>query len=142
MTGPQAKGPGGGIARFGAPTGDTFELLGWSLESPSAAPGDSLNGRLIWRADNAPRIDYTVFVHLMRDGKLVAQYDARPLAGAFPTTAWRPGEVVPDYFAVAVPADLTPGPADLVVGLYDLKTLRSLPVMRGDTWSLAAIEVR
>src|SRR5439155_20014103 len=110
--------------------------------SPTAAPGGSLHGQLIWRADSVPRIDYTVFVHLMRDGKLVAQYDARPLARAFPTIAWRPCEVVPDQFAVAVPADLTPGPADLVLGLYDLKTLRRLPVASGDTWSLTTIEVR
>jgi 4-amino-4-deoxy-L-arabinose transferase-like glycosyltransferase len=57
--------------------------------------------RLRWRA-NAPLPDnYTVFLHYLRDGELVAQADSQPAEGHYPTTLWQPGDVVNDDHYVA-----------------------------------------
>src|SRR5262249_17593761 len=135
---------GPAIVRFGPPAGgsDVLALLEWSVDRAGARPGATLRGELVWSAEATPRIDYTVFVHLVRDGKLIAQHDAPPRDGAYPTTAWRPGEVVPDAFSLQLPADLAPGMATLEIGLYDLRTLRRLPRPGGDAWNLATIEIR
>jgi hypothetical protein len=131
------------VARFGSPGSgsDVVALMDWSVDRAGAHAGATLRGELIWSAETTLRIDYTVFVHLVRDGKLIAQHDAPPRDGAYPTTAWRPGEVVPDAFSLSLPADLTPGPATLEIGLYDLTTLRRLPLSGGDSWNLATIEI-
>jgi hypothetical protein len=77
--------------------------------------------------------DYTVFVHV-RDAKgaKVAQRDAQPLDGNYPTHQWRAGETVIDPYRIDLPADLPPGEYRIVVGMYRLETLERLPVA-GDT---------
>jgi hypothetical protein len=39
----------------------------------------------------------------------VSAADAEPMSGAYPTTAWRPGEVVTDAYEIELPAGLPPG---------------------------------
>jgi hypothetical protein len=129
------------IVRFGTPPGDQIALAGWSIDQPAPAPGGTVRGRLIWQVERPPAIDYTVFVQVLRNGKLVAQTDAQPRAGAFPTTAFRSGQTVPDSFALALPSDLSPGPAQLIVGLYDVKTLARLPIPGGDAWPVTTLDV-
>jgi 4-amino-4-deoxy-L-arabinose transferase-like glycosyltransferase len=129
------------LVRFGTPPGDQIALAGWSIDQPAPAPGGTVRGRLIWQVERPPAIDYTVFVQVLRNGKLVAQTDAQPRAGAFPTTAFRPGQTVPDSFALALPSDLSPGPAQLIVGLYDVKTLARLPIPGGDAWPVTTLDI-
>jgi 4-amino-4-deoxy-L-arabinose transferase-like glycosyltransferase len=77
--------------------------------------------------------DYTVFIHV-RDAKgaNVAQRDAQPLGGDYPTHQWRAGETVIDPYRIDLPANLPPGEYRIVVGMYRLETLERLPVA-GDT---------
>jgi 4-amino-4-deoxy-L-arabinose transferase-like glycosyltransferase len=77
--------------------------------------------------------DYTVFIHV-RDarGANVAQRDAQPLGGDYPTHQWRTGETVIDPYRIDLPADLPPGEYRIVAGMYRLETLERLPVA-GDT---------
>ena len=66
-------------------------------------PGENgaIQVRLRWRA-NAPLTDnYTVFLHYLRDGELVAQADSQPAEGHYPTALWQSGDVVNDDHYVA-----------------------------------------
>lgn len=73
-----------------------------------------------WEATAAPDDDYTVFVHLLNEEMTqAAGADAPPVNGFYPTSLWRPGDVVDDTHLLAVPDDLAPGTYSLRVGWYD-----------------------
>ena len=74
---------------------------------------------LTWQAISPVAEDYTVFVHVLdAAGKIVAQHDSQPAASAWPTSAWRPGQIVVDPHPLVVPPDAR----RLEVGLYLLST--------------------
>ena len=112
--------------RLAAPLGDEMVLAAAVLPSRTIRAGESLRGRLYWRAPATPRLDYTVFVHLAREGKPFAQYDARPRGGRYPTSAWQPAETVPDDFVLTTGESIAPGEYRLLVGMYDLASGRRL----------------
>ena len=56
------------------------------------------------------------------DGQVVAATDAEPVSGAYPATAWRPGEVVADAYEIPLPAGLPPGDYVPLVIVYDPAT--------------------
>ncbi len=92
-------------------------LLGWSSEEQ----GDKLVVDLYWQAETAVTRNYTAFVHVLNEqGELVTQLD-RPPAG-YPTSDWRPGEVIIDRFAIPLPT----GAYRLQTGFYYLPTLEPL----------------
>jgi hypothetical protein len=123
----------------GANFGDQIELLSYDLASPDAPLAVTLQ----WRALRPPAADYTVFVHLLdAGGATVAQHDARPQGGAYPTSVWDGGEVVVDEHTLALPPDLPPGDYWLRVGLYLLETGERLPVTgNGDSIQLGPIQL-
>ena len=105
-------------ARLVLGNGITLQAYGWS------AQGGQLELDLRWQATATPTKDYTVYVHVLNGaGKLAAQADGQPRGGAFPTSAWRRGDVVDDPRSVAVP----PGDWTVEVGMYNLATLQRLP---------------
>lgn len=127
-----------------ATLGDAIELIGYTLQisAPNlmtvtsnsshfalTSPLSALNLTLFWRPMSTITTDYTIFLHL-RDGAgaTVAQQDSLPLAGAYPTSRWQPGEIVIDPFTLSLPADLPPGQYTLWAGMYQLDTLTRLPV--------------
>jgi len=89
--------------------GDVIELMGYTLQISAPkpltvmsntshfdlkAPLSTLNLTFFWRPISAVTTDYTVFLHLRnRAGATVAQQDGLSLAGAYPTSRWRPGEM-------------------------------------------------
>jgi len=80
---------------------------------------------LAWQAIAATAVDYTGFVHLLdAGGDLVAQTD-RPPAG-YPTSDWRPGEIIIDHFRVDLPSNMSPGTYPLRTGFYDPATVARL----------------
>jgi hypothetical protein len=118
----------------GASFDEEIELAGYSLEDVDG--GRKLT--LVWRAQeqptaDRPTADYTVFVHVLRpDGTCcVWQSDAMPRDNTYPTTRWRPGEVVVDPYAIVLPADLPPGEYAVEVGLYLAETGQRLGVSPG-----------
>jgi len=110
-----------------AQLGDSVRLEGYAITQSADPP--TLDLTLFWTPLAPMETDYTVFVHL-RDatGATVAQRDAQPLDGDYPTSRWRVGEVVIDPHRVELPSDLPPGEYQLRVGLYRLETLERLPV--------------
>jgi hypothetical protein len=107
--------------------GDGIELVGYALDA-----GETLRLTLYWRARTRLTAAYTVFVHA-RDahGHMVAQADAPPVEGLYPTDAWRPDQIVADTHTLHPSPDVT----SLAVGLYEPLSMRRLPVTddRGQT---------
>lgn len=108
--------------------GDAIALEGYTTV---VAPGGGvLTATLYWRVLAAPPDDYTVFVHAQdAAGGQLAQHDSPPRAGRYPTSAWRPGELIPDEH-VLISTTLTAGqPLWLAVGLYQPQTMERLPAV-------------
>jgi hypothetical protein len=63
-----------------------------------------------WQADETPALGYSVAVHLVAvdppqsDEDILAQADqSDPVENWYPTTSWRPGEIVRDQYLLSVP---------------------------------------
>ena len=99
--------------------GDHIWLDGYSLLTPSAAPGGIVQLALFWHGSAPIDQRYKVFVHLLDgNGNIVAQTDREPGSDLAPTNTWPPGEQVLDRYGVALPAELTSGVYPIVVGMY------------------------
>ncbi|MBK8834063.1 MAG: hypothetical protein IPO29_04160 [Anaerolineae bacterium] len=102
--------------------GARIELIGIKMPSVAAA-GESIAILPIWRARLNLKGDYTVFVHIFdNQRRLVAQTDAPPLGGTYPTRFWLASEIVPDRIEVPLPPGLNAGEYTVVIGLYDSAT--------------------
>lgn len=102
---------------------------------------DGLVLTLGWETGQPVGEDLTVFVHL-RDaaGGTVSQGDGPPCGGAWPTGLWPTGYPIEDGHSIPLPADLPAGRYTLVVGLYDPRTERRVPLTAGgDEVSLETI---
>ncbi|MBK6712073.1 MAG: glycosyltransferase family 39 protein [Chloroflexi bacterium] len=107
--------------------GDQAALIGYDLQPEGA----DLRLRLYWQALAPMAVDYTMFAHLLgADGELLAQHDAQPGNGRYPTTIWDSGEIVVEEIVLPVPPNTVP--ARIAVGLYRLDTLERLVVVGGD----------
>ena len=88
---------------------------------------------LYWKALDLVEQDYTVFTHVVgADGAVLAQQDNKPQGGGFPTRDWFPGDVIPDGYSLALPADAPPGDYGLEVGMYLLETASRLEAYDAD----------
>ncbi len=97
-----------------------FEVFLADSPPSQARPGNSIRVALALRAREEVSVNYTVFVHLLDPaGRIVAQVDTWPGAGAWPTANWVQGQVVQDVYTLTLPADAAAGDYRLAVGLYD-----------------------
>ncbi len=94
-----------------------IRLLGYDVTEQA---DETLALTLYWQSLETVEEDYTVFVHLVnpQSGAVVAQADAGPQDGTYPTSLWIPGEVVSDRHILLLPADLLSGEYVGRVGLY------------------------
>jgi 4-amino-4-deoxy-L-arabinose transferase-like glycosyltransferase len=136
------------IQLVNASLGDTIALRGYSVWDQHTATGGLLYLTLMWETSQSVGQNYKVFVHLLDgDGQLVSQRDSEPQNGLRPTATWQPGETVSDRVGLWLPASLSPGQYQLLMGMYDPETLERLPVYdasgqeAGDTISLGSITI-
>ena len=110
----------------GALFGEEIALAGYSL----TGDGATRMLELVWQAETQPTADYTVFVHVLNaDGTCCLwQADAMPRGGAYPTTRWRPGEVVVDAYEISLPEGAEIEEYGIEVGLYVAETGQRLGV--------------
>ena len=123
------------------PTDLTFDthirLIGFDLPQGTAYhAGDVLALTTAWNTDSALDKNATIGLYL-RDvnGNAVAQIDAQPGAGFYPTSQWQPNVPVWDNRAFRLPSDLPAGTYQLWVKLYDFNadlSIYDLPVTSGD----------
>lgn len=98
-------------------------LLGYEL---MCEPGGIYHLALYWKAEQPVDMDYTVFVHSLSGGERFAQADGPPAQGYYPTTVWRPGDIVCDERRLHLGGV---SDVELLVGLYrleDMSRLRTL----------------
>ena len=90
---------------------------------------------LTWQPQAAIQGDYTVFVQVL-DGadNILAQVDSQPQGGAWPTSTWRAGDVIPD--TLAWPEDVA-GWDRVILGLYGADGVR-LPLAAGGDFHVLA----
>jgi hypothetical protein len=120
-----------------ARVGDDFSLSRYALQYNPAT--HSLRLTLYWTGLAKTETDYTVFVHVLDSGGLVvAQKDAPPLDGAYPTSLWAPAEIVKDPYDLVIPADAH-GPFSIEIGMYTQPGLKRLPVGSDDHITLSNI---
>ena len=113
-------------ARFG----DNVTLVSYTLRFDRAARSAHLT--LYWQMLAKSETDYTIFVHLMdSNGKIIAQKDAPPRDGNYPTSAWDAGEIIKDEYDLAIPAD-APMPSSIAIGMYSQPNMQRLPVGTDD----------
>lgn len=108
----------------GQASGALGTLTGYTLPESAPTRDTPLEVTLVWQAGPAATAkSYTVFVQLLdAQGRLIAQSDALPAAGARPTSGWRSGEYIVDPHRLRFNAAARPGPARLIVGLYDARS--------------------
>jgi 4-amino-4-deoxy-L-arabinose transferase-like glycosyltransferase len=116
--------------------GEVAELIGYDLAAERVRPGDELKLTAYWRSLAPTSKDYAVFVHLRgEDGRLLGQRDTYTGLGNYPTSLWRPGQIIADSYWVpvldtisaALPGESPVGRIDL--GLYSLETKLLLPAV-------------
>ena len=74
--------------------------------------------------------DYTVFVHLLREGDQIwARADRQPQDGAAPTSTWDKGQIVVDTYELAIAPDAPPDVYEVEVGLYLAETGERLDLL-------------
>lgn len=97
-------------------------LLGYDLSRPphtgkGLAP---LRLTLFWQVTAPITRNLKVSTRLLNPvSEVVVAADAVPVHFAYPTTAWRPGEVVSDVYDLALPADLSAGSYTPLIIWYD-----------------------
>lgn len=139
-------------AAFGPVESPLIHLLGYDLAPDPAQKSDFsersdfsnvLRLTLYWQAAGPVDHSYKVFNQLLAaDGSVVAQDDAVPGLGAYPTQLWQPGETMESSFVLPLPADLSPGPYRLITGFYDETSGVRLPLANGDDHvELATVDV-
>jgi len=128
--------------------GNLIQLVGFDLDTRRAWPGGRLPVTLYWRALATIPANYQVFTHLETASGPAAQADGVPVCWALPTNAWRPGQLIADQHAIALPPEIKPGSYPLVIGLYLPDTFARLDMLdaagnpAGNSLTLANIEIK
>lgn len=116
-----------GAVTLDARFGNRLRLLGYTMNRN----GNQLNLTLYWRLIQHMDTNYKIFVHVFgADDVPVAQDDAMPHRGGYPTRFWAAGETVVDDMIVDL-SKAPPGTYGLAVGVYDPDTAERLPLVDG-----------
>jgi hypothetical protein len=108
--------------------GDGIRLVGFSPEKVTASTGAPLQVTLHWTTSASTTTDYSVSTQLLdASGHLVAQRDGMPVDNTMPTSTWHPGETIDDPVEIDVPKSAAPGGYQIIVVVYDHRSLARLP---------------
>lgn len=101
-------------------------LLGYNLVMGAR----SIDLTTYWKANSVMREDYSIFAHLLDMGEKVLVYkDLQPEGNPYPTTLWRPGELVTVPFRFDLPPEFAPEKHRIAIGLYTPDNFRRLSVL-------------
>lgn len=117
--------------------GDVIRLLGLDAVPVSVSAGESVDVTLHWQATGPVEGNYLVRFRLLDDAGTPAWEGPgrAPVGGMNPTSAWTPGETIPDFQTVDLDPALTPGMYTLQAGLYPPFSDAGLRVQSGSTWA-------
>jgi len=118
-------------------------LRGYDVEPEAVEPGETVRVVLHWEVLGETAENYILFAQLFgRGGAKVGQRDTYPGLGHYPTSFWRPGQVILDEVPIPVDPDaVAPSRLRLDVGLYDRDSGERLAVTdgRGNPIPLATV---
>jgi hypothetical protein len=128
------------------------DLAGYGLDAPAGGgrfprlrAGGPLFVNTFWEARGGATEDYRLIVYLIDDaGKRWGETGQPPLAGAYPTSMWRPGEKLADRQFMWVYPEAPPGRYWLALAFYDYAGDSRLPVTGGfapDTIRLGPLKI-
>ncbi len=104
-----------------------MRLVGYDQSSSSARPGEALTVTVLWQPQSEIDYDYSSYVHLVdQAGRGITQSDHQLGGEYYPTSLWRPGEVLRDSHVLTMPEDVAPGVYRLVAGMYRYPSLEPL----------------
>jgi hypothetical protein len=104
-----------------------MRLVGYDQSPSSARPGETLTVTLYWQPQSEIEFDYSSYAHLVDEaGRGITQSDHQPGGDYYPTSLWRPGEVLRDSHLLTIPQNVMPGVYRLVVGMYRYPSLEPL----------------
>ncbi|GIK41733.1 MAG: hypothetical protein BroJett011_55660 [Chloroflexota bacterium] len=111
--------------------GQQVNLLGYDLDQPQVASGQTFDLTLYWQARQPLTTPYSALAQLVDDQQhlFAGQDNLHP--GSLPASRWEPWGFVQDRHAVQAPPGTPPGDYFLVAGLYDPATWARLPVVTG-----------
>jgi 4-amino-4-deoxy-L-arabinose transferase-like glycosyltransferase len=117
------------------------ELVGYIPPEGPVHPDDWVPLTLVWRATAPMDTNYSLFIHARTaDAQLVGQMDTYQGRGMYPTTLWRPGEIIADTIRVPLdPAADTPSMIQFYVGMYNHTTMEDLPAFSAEGVELESI---
>ena len=93
-------------------------------------PEGAIDLEVRWSALRWIDESYTLFVQVLDgENRIVAQNDNLPLGGIYHTYKWVPGQVITDWYRLALPLELPPGDYYLEIGAYHSVTTRRLPLL-------------
>jgi hypothetical protein len=110
-------------------------LIGYDISGRALRAGESVFVTLYWKAETTLDADLTAFAHLgtgLQDSANIAQRDGQPCQGFYPTSQWQVGDVIPDRFAITVPAGVAAGDYPLAVGWYRYPSLERVPLVEAE----------
>jgi hypothetical protein len=95
-------------------------------------PGHSLSLRLTFLALKPLVNDYSISVRLLdATGNRRQLHDMQPALGAIPTLKWIQGSRVTDFHTLHIPVDLTQGPVQATLVVYERFRGTPLPPLDG-----------
>jgi len=105
-------------------------LVGYDMDRRKAWPGEAIHLTLYWQGLAEMKDDYTIFVHLLREGHQIwAGADRQPQGGTAPTSTWSAGRVVVDKYELVIEPDAPPDVYEVEVGLYLAETGERLDIL-------------
>ncbi|MBC7224997.1 MAG: hypothetical protein H5T59_12120 [Anaerolineae bacterium] len=106
-----------------------IRLLGRKVRPTEVHPGDWVEVTFYWQCLEPMDYDFNLFVRLLgyRE-QVIGQVDSYPGAGTYPTSLWKPGQVIRDRYLVQVsPVARVPVVAKVDIGFYDRGSMAGLP---------------
>ena len=110
--------------------GGKIALAGYEMDRRKAQPGEAIHLTLYWQGLSEVEEDYTVFVHLLREGDQIwAGADRQPQPS---TRTWAKGQIVVDQYELTIASDAPPDVYEIEVGLYLPETGDRLDLLAPD----------
>jgi hypothetical protein len=97
-----------------------LRLLGYDLKREALLAGDGVSVQLLWEALDSMSQDYELRLALVdQEGATRQQQDFDIVDIDYPTTEWRPGDVLQEWYTLSAADDIPSGDVVLTLNLLD-----------------------